>query len=1116
MPLCSLRNLRPVLDSLSSLIDLHCESISMPGLILQTSNQLDLLARRLSAIVSAPLGSPFTPEIVVVQSLASRRWLSFQIASRQGICANYDFPFLSDFITQIVKKASPVATPIEKMSIELLSWKIDSLLLHCLAQKEFAPVAKYLRDNDSLKRFHLAARLANLFDQYRVYRPEMVSGWAASKQTRSEDEAWQAALWRQLGEAPGFNQALDRLRAHGFTDAAKLDLPERISIFAPTSLPPTYLEVLFQLSRVRDIHLFILRPSREYRGNDSTGKQRARQGLNADPATSNPLVTSWGKVDADLTDLLLDTEERLGVAVENGSEEFREFEPVTLLGTLQSDILTAQNRGAETGDSSEAVPRVAVKQSDRSLVLHSCHSPMREVEVLYDQLLDCFETMPDLQPRDIIVMTPEIEKYAPFIRGVFGYPEDELMRIPYSLADRHPRSESLPIDTFLTLLELPGSRYTAPQIFALLGSRALRTRFQFNDEDLSLIRDWIEETAIRWGVDNADRARAGLPALDANTWRHGLRRLLLGYAMAGNKKDIFEGILPHDEVEGDGGAVLGRFISAAEALFRLTENFEHPRPLAEWVEPLLDAVEQFLKPIGEEELRDVRFLRTIIDQLRTLADSVETGAKIDFRVVRHHLAEQLATMEQRGQFFKGHVTFCALKPVRSIPARVICLLGINDQVFPRRPQPAQFDLMARSARAGDPSARQDDRYSFLETLLSARERLLISYIGRSAVHNNEIPPSVVVSELFDYLDQAFAFPEKKSAREFVLREHPLQSFSPRYFSASAADKDFFSYSGANAETSRSISAGRATEMPPFITDPLPQMAESNGSLELRALIDFWKNPSRYFVRKRLGLSLWENEDCLSDIEPFDVDHLERYRIKEELLANELETGELFSREVFQARGILPPGTMGELHLRSMRLEVQSLLEIVRRHIAAGKKDKPVEVDLQLKTFRVGGKIHSLYGGQCVHFRTAKLKAADYLRAWIEHLALCALTEGGKPETVLIGRDAVVIFGRVPSPGAVLQTLCELFSEGLTRPLRFFPESGLAFVETERSGKGDPFKKANDKWLGPFPQKGEKRRGEKDEVFIARCFDGNSLDEHFAELARCIFDPILEHSVREEL
>ena len=286
-------------------------------------------------------------------------------------------------------------------------------------------------------------------------------------------------------------------------------------------------------------------------------------------------------------------------------------------------------------------------------------------------------------------------------------------------------------------------------------------------------------------------------------------------------------------------------------------------------------------------------------------------------------------------------------------------------------------------------------------------------------------------------------------------------------------------------------------------------------MELRELIAFLKNPARYFVRKRLGLSLWENDDCLSDTEPFDVDHLERYRIKEELLANELETGELLSREVFQARGILPAGMMGELHLRSMRLEVQSLLEVVRNHIAAGKKDEPVEVDLQLKTFRLGGKIHSLYGGQCVHFRTAKLKAADHLRAWIEHLALGAQPERDPSETVLIGRDAVVTFGRVSSARAVLQTLCELFSEGLTRPLRFLPESGLAFVETERSGKGDPFKKASEKWKGPY-QKNEKPWGERDDVFIARCFDADSLDEPFAELARRIFGPLLEHSKREEI
>ncbi|HEX7515778.1 MAG TPA: exodeoxyribonuclease V subunit gamma [Chthoniobacterales bacterium] len=1085
----------------------------MPGLILHTSNQLDLLAQRLSKVVSAPLGSPFTPEIVVVQSLASRRWLSLQIAQLQGICANYAFPFLGDFVSQTVKQASPVDARIEKMSTELLTWKIDSLLPRCLARKEFAPVAKYLRDGDSLKRFHLATRLANLFDQYRVYRPEMVSGWRASNKARSGDEAWQAALWRALGEAPGFDQALDRLRARGFEDAGQIDLPERVSIFAPASLPPAYLELLFQLARIREVHLFLLRPSREYRGNDPTAKQRARLGLSAsDPATGNPLVTSWGKVDADLTDLLLGMEERLGVAVENGSEEFKEFKPVTLLGTLKSDILSGQNRGAEPDNSYEAAPRVTMEPGDRSLVLHACHSPMREVEVLYDQLLDCFETMPNLQPRDIIVMTPEIEKYAPLIQAVFGYLEKDSMRIPYSLADRHPRSESLPIDTFLTLLELPGSRYTASQIFALLSSRSLRRRFQFSDEDLSLIRDWIEDTAIRWGIDGDDRTRMGLPGLDANTWRHGLNRLLLGYAMEGTGKDLFEGILPHDEVEGEGAEVLGRFISGAEALFRLTENLERARPLANWVEPLEEVIEQFLEPAGEDELRDVRFLRMSIDQLRTLGGATDAESNVDFRVVRHHLAEQLATMEQRGNFFTGEVTFCALKPVRSIPARVVCLLGINDQVFPRRPQAAQFDLMARSPRAGDPSARQDDRYSFLETLLSAQEKLSISYVGRSAVHNKEIPPSVVVSELLDYLDQAFVFPEKKSAKEFVLTEHPLHAFSPRYFSFPGVDGRFFSYSEANAEASRSINAMRTPEMPPFITDPLPQIEEQDRNVELRELIDFWGNPSRYFVRSRLGLTLRKTGDCLSDNEPFQLDNLEKYRINQELLEQELAADKPLPREVFEARGLLPPGLIGELQLRSMRAAVRKLVHIVQSYTGDGGKDEPVSVDLELGAFALTGKINSLYGGRSVHFRTAKVNPKDHLRAWIEHLALSAAGEGKDPRTVLIGKDAVVTFSHVPSALAELVTLCRLFRQGLTLPIPFFPVSAMAFVEAELAGLGDPFSKAHSKWNGPWHQDGE-----KDNVFFARCFDvSDPLDERFTEIARVVLKPMLEHETREEL
>jgi exodeoxyribonuclease V gamma subunit len=424
--------------------------------------------------------------------------------------------------------------------------------------------------------------------------------------------------------------------------------------------------------------------------------------------------------------------------------------------------------------------------------------------------------------------------------------------------------------------------------------------------------------------------------------------------------------------------------------------------------------------------------------------------------------------------------------------------------------------MARSSRPGDPSARQDDRYSFLETLLSAREKLSISYVGRSAVHNKEIPPSVVVSELLDYLDQAFAFPGEQKAKEFATTEHPLHAFSPRYFSSADREAPLFSYSEANAEASRSITAMGAREMPPFIKEPLPRSEEQSRDLELRELIDFWRNPSQYFVRRRLGLTLREADSCLSDQEPFQPTPLEMYPVKQDLLTEELEGKEPLPLEVFQARGILSPGSIGALQLRSMRANVQKLAEVVRSQIDGRKKDEPLGVYLELGVFTLSGKINSLYGGQSVHFRPANLNPKDYLRAWIEHLVLCAQSEDKETSTVLIGRNAIVTFKPVPSARPELQSLCTEFWNGLTLPPPFFPASAMAFVEAEIKGIDKPYNKAREKWYGPWRDKG-KREGEKDNLFIARCFDlSDPFDEKFTAIARTVFNPMLEHSSREEL
>ncbi len=709
----------------------------MASVFLHTSNRLEALAAELARRVATPAASGvLRPDVVVVPSLAMRRWLTFEIARVNGVCANIRFPFLSEFISSLPAEFLAKSRSGRRMDPDVMIWRIHARLPALVEREEFAPVRHYLAGADPLKLYQLSARLAALFDQYVVYRPDMITRWEEAAHNASGDEAWQALLWRDVqrddDEAPA---------------ETPVEIPERLLVFYVAEMPPIYLEHLFQVAASRPVHLFLLRPSREYVGGEPTPKQRARLNLAPpDPDAANPLLVSLGRSSSHFTELLLETDERLGPLVQEASECFPEPAADTLLGKLQSDILTATKGGRDVTE---------IAEDDDSIVIHSCHSPMREVEVLYDQLLALFQRDPALRPRDVLVMAPEIEKYSPLIHAVFAYPEKPERKIPYSISDRHPRSASTAIDAFLKLLELATSRCTAPEVYGLICSEIVAQRFRFSEADLALIHTWIKDTGICWGMDAAHRQKLGLPAVHTNTWRFGLDRLLLGYALRGRNRILFEEILPYDEVEGDRTELLGRFVSAIEAVFEFVTALQTPRPLPEWASVLRQGIDDLLQSDDEEQVRDLRFLRKTVSRFETVESG--PGQPVDVSVVRHHLEHTLQTMEQRGGFLTGGVTFCALKPGRSIPARVICLLGLNDNVFPRRPNRAQFDLMA-DWRPGDPSPREDDRQAFLETICAAGEQLQISYLGRSMADNEMIPPSVVLGELCDYLQQAFAFP----------------------------------------------------------------------------------------------------------------------------------------------------------------------------------------------------------------------------------------------------------------------------------------------------------------------------------------------------------------------
>ena len=1076
----------------------------MNSLFQYKSNQLGVLAQELAQLLAAPTGSPLEPALVIVPSLGLRRWLTLEIARINGVCANVSFPFLSDFIDSLPPDVATPDLPKQRIAPEEIVWAIHRVLPNLLKAKEFSAVRGYLSDSDPLKLFQLCQRTANLFDQYLVYRPEMVRKWETGTDATTRDEAWQRSLWRALAADKALGAAAKRRAEEGASRIAA-DLPGRLFVFGPTGIPPVYLDVFFKLAKKRPVHFFLLEPSNQYHGDDLTPKQRARRNIpETDAPTGNPLLTSMGRPQTQLTELLINADERLGPILVDVREKFVPSNKQNLLGILQGDIFAAVNRGGTVSCADRSPGKVSVAAHDNSIVIHSCHSPMREVEVVYDQLLYLFEKDPTLRPRDILVLTPDIEKYSPLVRAIFEYTEHAGRTIPYSISDRHPRSESVAVDTFLRILELSTSRCTAEEVFALLSSSLITKRFRFSENDLSQIRAWIRDTGICWGIDASQRQRLGLPATEANTWQFGLDRLLLGYAMRGENARLFDHILPYDEVEGEGGEILGRFISATEKVFTFITEFQKARPLKQWAPLLREAVDQLFESDDEDHIRDLWFLRRTFSRLETVAVDCGANQPVELTVLRTHLEHLFGTMRQRGSFLTGGVSFSALKPGRSIPARVIFLIGMNDDVFPRRPQPAQFDLMAKW-RLGDPSPREDDRYAFLETICAARDCLQISYVGRSIIHNQEIPPSIVVSELLDYLEQGFSFPKDATARDYLTIEHPLQAFSPHYFSGDC--ERLFSYSNANAAAATALANPDASaELPPFLTGKLPEISAVERAITLKQLISYLAAPAQFFLRARFRIDLKEYDDALQDDEPIELDSLEKYLIRQELLTERIDTG-TSNLEIFAARGVSAPGLMGQLQLRSLDRDAANFRSKVLPYIS-DKRSEPIAIDLKLGEFSLSGALESMYGQNGVHYRCANLNLRDRISAWVENLARSAADSQGNFKTILIGKDEIISWVLVPTAANLLRDLCDLYWRGLHQPVPFFPKSGFAYVAAEHRGAGNPVTKAKAEWNGDY----NRNNGEKYDPAINLLFHNpDPLSKESLTLARKIFAPLLQHA-----
>ncbi len=1077
------------------------------------ANRVENLLAYLLAELRAAEGDPMRAEVIMVQNAGMATWLARNLADRFGVCAGVEFLFPRRVIQRAFAAAlGEDAWQIHAFDQERLVWRILARLPELLERPAFARLASYLRrDPGDRKRVQLAQRIAAVFDQYALYRPELVLAW-----DRGADDDWQAQLWREVGrdQEPIHVAALMARFIAATEGLARLDgLPPRLCCFGISSLPPLYLQILERLGQFIPVHFFLLQPTAEFFGDIRSRAEIDRALTRRRDHTEDslllqeghPLLASMGRMGRDFQQLLLESTQF------QDQSDFREPTAPSMLAHLQRDMLALVHRGQA------GAPPLPLAADDDTVAVHACHGPMREVEILRDQLMGLLERDPTLLPEDIVVMMPDVETYAPLIEATFS--SEGRRHLAFAIADRRFRGASPAIDAFFRILDLAGSRAGHAEILDLLALPPIQERFGIEAGELETLADWVASSGIRWGIDAEHRAGFDQPHSDQNTWRFGFRRLLLGYALPAEDA-LFQGVLPRDQVEGLEARLLGRFAHFANLLFAGLERLEQRRTVVEWQVLLLELLASMVTAKGESEWQHQQ-VRLALDHL------VEEAAAADYRdpldlVALRGLLEQRIEFENEGwNFMAEGITFCAMVPMRSIPFKVVAMIGMNDGAFPRAERPDSFDKLVESPRLGDRSRRNEERYLFLEALLAARERLILTYVGQDIKDNAPLPPSVLVGELIDCLAQSFQLPGQapgdRAAMEarLVLR-HPMQGFNPLYFDPNRRP-ELFSYSESYFQGARAFLEARQQATPLF-AKPFPEPAPQP-RIALEDLVGFFAKPLEWLLRQRLGFSLKTYERVLDEREPLSLERLEAYetgaRLLEHLLA---EQAPAEAHALIRAGGSLPLGTPGTLAFEDLQDEVQPLFGEVRSW--ATTRLPPLDLALDLRDAQLVGRLAQRYRQGQLWFQFKRLSGKHVVMAWIRHLALCAARPGdqelrsrwlGRPNDKA-GAVASVTFRPVRDPHAHLADLVDLYRIGCREPLLFFPKAAWSFAKADEA---KALSVARAVWRGETGEGSDPhyRRAFPDDRVLEpgySLFDQPMAGGDFPALARRVFGPALEH------
>lgn len=1036
----------------------------------------------------------FVPEQVTVPTKGMAVWLEQFLVQHNEIVINLQFPYIRDKVNELLNghfQADPDFHP-ELFTPAVMTWRIMALLKQ--SPRDFPALEHYLQakaadagESPDLRRYQLALRIAQVFDQYIVYKPDMLrdDAWP-------EGNGWQQPLWHRLCQHDGrkISSPADKIVAflHQNNDQLPQNLPPQ-TVFGVSIMSPVFLNFFKKLSRTTEVHFFYLNPCDEFWADQKSRWSRAAvtEPDELDEHFENTLLGDFGQQGRQFFQAILELDNDIDERTWEGTPETADAgsdpdqgSPApasTLLGRIQHAIRTRTT----------PAPAPLADQDD-SITVHNCHHALRQVEILHDHLLALLKTHP-YRFNDILVMAPDIAQYAITIQAVF---DQGPLHNCYAIGDRSVRHANRLAEAFLSILEISASRYELSRILKLLETPALCRRFHFTDKDILTLRSWFGACRIRWGIDAEDRRKIINVPFANYSWRQGLDRLLLGLAL--EKDDdaapALGQIQPLNLADSNENMVLlGNFCAFLNRLRQFAEDTEKPHAITEWQTILGRLLEDFFAA-DSASVSDYGLMRqTVADLCTAVAHSEYQPEPIPFPVIKAALSGAVESAAPYSPFLNGKITFCSLVPMRGIPCKVIAMLGMDEDQFPRTVANPGFNLIAEELESTFRSRQLEDRYLFLEALLSARDKLLFYFRGQDEHRRRDYLPSTAITELLDFAQKITTTP---NLDDTLVRKHRLQGFDPHYFGlhtlpARGFLRQAFSFHAPNARVAAII--GQPTATPPNTEDirkysyhrldlPPELLTETPQTLDvtLAELEKFFANPSQAFLVRRMGFPSPEwDDDNVSDFEPFRLDQLEE-TVAVRVLARKLRENNTFpdfadksTNQAYNdllARNVIPVGDLGWFVFQIMQQKAwiadpafrQAWREQKKHCLTVTFADVPQDLSALLVTeppttplprrpVILTGNVEAApdqsgITGCCFSNPNGK----HLIRFYLRHLLLAA-TGGGNSSSRLLGRKTVLSLPSLDqdTAGQHLRNLLTCFLAGHHQPLPIFEHYSTSLV-----------------------------------------------------------------------